>query len=391
VFEHYLWPEALSVALELQRRGVPFYTAHSWNFMVGRSHDARLLGPDPVAAADVWWIAEQARGGTPLKPRLALFPRPLEVDPRGAALAFGLKQNGFRHLVSGLSTGNVGFAFVEEQTVRFTFSALPADKDVQLILDADVNPVHHQPKQRVEAWLNGQLVGQVEVGARSQPSLTIPAATWNLRRQALLELRFPDAVRLHDYRRPAFHNWASIRLWHLWLASPVAGPTPADPKPTFTLDQSAEPRFPLTEEIDPAGDRLDFTKAGRGAAVAHAGLAAPEATLTRIQGKHAALLVRAKPATRDVQLEIVALPYTTGHGAPPHQRCRLSFNGRLIFDSPFTEPGVIRAVVPAYLWNAQPIAVFQLDLPDATDAGAEGVQSGLALRWLAARPTESNP
>lgn len=393
VFEHYLWPEAMSVALELKRRGIPFYTAHSWNFMVGRTHDITRLGDDPTGAVDVWWVAEYQKGGTPIKPRIAIFPRPPELDPRGAALAFGLKQNGFRHLVSGLSTGNTAFAFAEEKAVRFSFHAVPASADVQLILDADVNPVHDRPKQTAEVWLHRQLVGKFDIGARAQSTLMIPAALWNLREHATLELRFPDAVPLHDYRRPAFKNWASIRFWNLWFATAVAEPAaPAEPKPAFTLEESAvAPRFPLTEQADPAGDRLDFTKSGRGAAIAHAGLAAPEATLTRIEGRHAALLLRAKPAIRDIQVEIVALPYTTGPGAPPHQRCRLSFNGRLIFDSPFTEPGVIRAVVPAYLWNAQPIAVMTLDLPDATDPAAGKIQSGLALRWLAVHPTEPSP
>lgn len=389
VFEHYIWPDALAVALELQRRNIGFYTDHSWNFMVGRRHDVNLLGDKLTEQTDVWWIGAPTEGGTLLRPEMMLFTEPAKLDPRGAALSFGLKQNGFRHLVAGLSTGNTTSAIAEQRRVRFQFATAPVDHPVQLILDAASHQGVKVPAQPVQVRLNGQPVGEITVSTRGQYSVSVPAAIWNLRRIADLELAFPAAVPLHDYRRPALENWASIQLWHLWFATAVPFNKPAAaPNLALTITTPQTTTLPLTEAVNPAGDRLDFTATGRGARLASTGLASPEADQTRIDGPHAALLFRPQPADRDIYLEIVAHPYTTAAGQAPNQRCRLSFNGQLIFESPFTEPGVIRVTVPKHLWNATPIATLRFDLPDATAPDAPAPRSGLALRWLTVRPAE---
>lgn len=390
VFEHLSWPEAGSILLELQRRGIPFYTAHSWNFMFGRQHDVLQLGDTPERSVDVWWLAPAGEGGVPVKRGLSLFAQPTVVDPQGTTVGFGFRQKSYRMVLSGLTTGNVDSARSDKPSVRFAFTAKPTRSDVQLIFDV---ATWNSTSQRVQVLWNGQAVGElVATAARAQPTITIPAALWNsAAKTTILELRLPDAVPITDPVRPGLHNTDAIRLWHLWFAS--AAMEKIEPAESgIPLQLSLTDRAPIkrafTETINPTGDRLDFSKGNRGTNLAATGLGAPTSILTPIEDTHAAILFRALPATDTVLLEIVAEPYTTGSGKPAHQRCQLLFNGQLIFDAPFTEPGVIRAAILKEMWNARPFAVIQLLLPDATPADAPpgSPRQGLALRWLTARP-----
>lgn len=402
VFEHDAWPTAAGIALELQRRDIPFYAAHSWNFMFGRTHDVRQLGDAPEQATDVWWLTPAGEGGgVPAHRALSIYHQPGTIDPRGATIGFGLNEAAFRHVISGLTTGNVDSACTDQRTVRFAFAPQATIGDVQLILDL---AAWNSPKQRIQVRWNGTQVGELVVTAtRTQPAVTIPAALWNASRRATLELQLPDAVPVTFSTRPSLHNWDSIRLWHLWFVNENAAnntdiAASSASAVQFHLGTTATVKRAFTQAIDPAGDRLEFRTGERGAALAATGLGRPGETQTPIEDQHAALIFRTPPANRDVFLEVVALPYTTGPGKPPHQRCQLLFNGQLIFDSPFTEPGVIRAVVTKAMWNARPFGVIQLALPDATPAplpagapDADAVpkeRQGLALRWIAVRPTE---
>jgi hypothetical protein len=400
VFEHEAWPTAAAIALELQRRDVTFYAAHSWDFMFGRRHNLQLLGAAPESVADVWWLGRASEGGVPVRGNLRVFRRPPAVDPRGTTISFGLNQNAFRHVLSGLSTGNVDSAGSEQPVIRFAIETQPTVGDVQLIFDLAAS---NSPRQRVQVRWNGAAVGEFVVSAtRAQPTLTIPATLWNASRRATLELLLPDAVPVTFSARPSLHQWDAIRLWHLWFASEsgIEGDAAAATGPTqFDLNGAAPAERTFTHAINPAGDRLEFRHNQRGSQLAATGLGKPGDTQTPIEDQHAVLIFRPLPASQDVLLEIVALPYTTGPGKPPNQRCQLLFNGELIFEAPFTEPGVIRALVSKALWNARPFAVIQLVLPDATPAplppNAPGAdvkratpQHGLALRWLTVRPPE---
>ncbi len=381
VFEHHLWPDAVSVALELTRRGVPFHVAHTWNFMFSRRHDLRLLGDAPTARADVWWV--RPSGDLEIKPGMALATRPAEVEPRGTTWSFGEKENGFRHVVSGLSTGNIDSAFAEEPVVRFQFAPRSTTDDVQIILDAAIAAGTGGPTQEMEVRFNGRFLGRAGIGARTQSSFVVPAALWNSLPVATFEVRLPEATALRDAVRPARGVWTSIQLWRVWFTSqpsPAAGPGLG---PRLALAPS-----PFTTTIDPAGDRLDFTPSGRGRLVARTGFGPLGDGETRLEGGHAVFLVGALPAERDVLVELVARPWSEEEGRPAHQRCRLRFNGHLLFDAPFTEPGVLRVVIPRALWNEHRTAVFSLELPDASPPGAPGPARGLAVRWLTAQPVE---
>ena len=398
VFEHYAWPEAAAVALELQRRGIPFYNSSSWNFMLGRQHDVDLLGPNPENSADIWWVAAPGENGLPITKSLALFTAPVAVNPKAGELNFDGRSSGYRHLVAGLSTGNTDYAATEAKRTAFVFMPLPAETDVQMIIDAQSNSRPDAPAdQPGEVFFNGQSLGTVTAAPdRRQFVLTIPRALWNQRSRTLLELRFPRASEIHFFSRPANHRWTAWGLWNIWFTTPgaVAPATPAR-TPAFVLavdDAKPAARRPFTGALSPVDGRINFTTASQTPAFRSFGLGQPTPDLTPIVGNRATVFFFPKPATTDVYLEVVAQPYAET-GRPTTQRCQVLFNGRQIFDAPFMEPGVIRAIIPRDEWNRLPLAQLQLQLPDASPFNFTGKpRQGLALRWLTVGPShEARP
>jgi hypothetical protein len=222
VFEHYAWPEAASVALELYRRGIKFYVSPTWNFMFGRRHSHRLLGETPEAAADVWWITKSGPGGTTIANDLQIFTRPAEVDPQNTEISFAGHANGFRYLVHGLSVGNVEYAWTDDQRIALTFQPLPSSWDVQVVFDATINrrPVSPAEMQAAEVIYNGHALGRLVVTKREQLAITIPKVLWNASPAAVLELRFPDATYFRLNALPADDLWAAWGLYKVQFQSP---------------------------------------------------------------------------------------------------------------------------------------------------------------------------
>ncbi len=376
VFEHYAWPESAAIALELQRRRIPFYTSPSWNFMFGRSHDLKILGPRLETEAAVWWVSRPGPGGHAISDDLQLFIQPAPVDPAGTKISFAGRANGYRYLVSGLSTGNVMHAWTDQQRMVLRFAALPASGDVQLVIDAHAQTRDGAPMtQTGEVLLNGQRIGSAVVSERNQVSLNIPQSVWNAHPLAWLELRFPDAASFRYFSRPATETWTAWGLWHLWFAS--AG---------------QDARLMARNEVNPAAGalsydgRIDFTAQGNVSRYDTSGLGTPAGAETPIVGNYANLVFRPEPTANDLLLQIVAHPYSE-EGATSSQRCRIILNDETIFDAPFIGPGVARARISRDLWNRRPLAQLRIHLPDATPEPAAGQpRRGLAIRWLTVTP-----
>ena len=381
VFEHYGWPEIIPIALELQRRGIPFYTSSSWNFMTGRRHDVSLLGPAPETKAAVWWITSPAPDGVQITKELAIFTEPAPLDPRGSEISFAKAANGFRHLVSGLSTGNVEQAWTEQQSVGLVFKPVPATTDVQLILEAQANPrAEGMTPQPADVFLNGVSLGSVTAAAHGFLSLNVPQALWNSAPSAKLELRFPRATRFRYFTQPASVLWSAWGLWSVSFAAPDLT-KPANSLPVATGPAKATTPG-LAAPLPAANGRIDFTELGNLGRYRSTGLAKPDIDSTRIDGNHFDLLFRPAPATTEVHIQIVAYPYAA-EGPPKTQRCELFFNDKFVYSAPFIGPGVIRVAIPAELWNSRPLGSIRLHLPDATAAGVKGKPAqGLAIRWL---------
>lgn len=215
-FEHHNWPEAAAVGLELQRRGYPFYTVPTWNFMFGDEHNIQRLGPTPEAAAEVWWIAETSKEGTSITPTLAIYPRPPPIEPKGTEWRFKRADNGFRHVVRGLSVGNVELAWTEAPSVVFLLETVPASNDVRLTFEAEANSLESDRPtvQTAVVSFAGTELGQVSVSQRAEVSVRIPAHLWNAQKGPVkLELYFPHAVERRSFSRPRAREFNAWGLW----------------------------------------------------------------------------------------------------------------------------------------------------------------------------------
>ena len=387
VFEHYGWDQAgVPVALELQRRGIPFYASSSWNFMLGRRHDVSLLGPAPEQVATIWWITNPAPDGIQITKELAIFTEPAPLDPRGTGISFAKQAGGFRYLVSGLSTGNVEIAWSEQPRVSLLFKPLRAAADVQLIIEAQNNPRPEAKGPRLgDIFFNDVAIGSVTAAEHRLFTLTVPQALWNSAPRAKLELRFPQATRVRYFSQPANIQWAAWGLWSLAFATPDQTGAPVASGPA----KEATPGLIAT--LPALNGRIDFTELGNLARYRFTGLAKPDIDSTRIEGSHMDLLFHPAHATADVHVQIIAYPFPT-EGPPGKQRCELYFTDQFIYNAPFIGPGVIRVAIPPELWNSRPIDSIRLHLPDAVSAGVKGQPAqGLAIRWLSTMPLDHQP
>lgn len=217
VFEHRDWPNVAPVALYLQRHDKSFFTDHWWEFMFGQRHDIQRLGDAPEEKAAVWWLTKPGDGGIPITSEISLFTQPAPLKADKDEIKFTVDGNGFRYAVNGLQVGYSDYTWTVAQRVVFLFAPQHADRDVQLVFDVESakrikTDVLEEP---ADIYLNGLLLGRLSAKERGEVSVTVPAAQWNEKPEAKLELRFPDAVRRHKSSRPRFDQWYGWALWKI--------------------------------------------------------------------------------------------------------------------------------------------------------------------------------
>lgn len=146
-------------------------------------------------------------------------------------------------------------------------------------------------------------------------------------------------------------------------------------------------------ELAPDGGQIDFSDTGDFEEHQLLGFSTPETgDYAPTSQKDAILQFRVPRTTKDVQINIEADPFV-GAGNKRIQPTELRFNGVLVFSAPFTEPGVLRAGIPADMWNSRPVATIQLTLPNALSPAELGVSGdvrrlGLSVKRLTTRTVE---
>lgn len=216
VFEHRWWPPVAGVAVYLQRHHIPFYMQPEWEFMFSWRHDSARLGDTPEKNTDVWWITNPGEGGIPITPELSIFTKPAALKPSGDEFRFRGGDNGFRYVVTGVTVGNTDYAWTNLKRVVFLFAPQHADRDVQLIFDAESgrrNKAGEFEGVPAEVIFNGQSLGQIVAHERSELRVTVPAALWNQAPDAKLELHFPQTIYHRFYKRPRYEEWLGWGLW----------------------------------------------------------------------------------------------------------------------------------------------------------------------------------
>ena len=217
VFEQHSWPTVAGVALDLQRRGVMFYTEPWWSFMFGRRHQINDEDATPEDHADVWWIAKPGAGGTPISPDLSIFSAPAPIRPDGGEIRLRVNENGFRYVACGFGVGNADFASSDLPRAVLLFRPEKAQRDVRVVFDAQgISPGNGaSPAQPADVFFDGQAVGRVAAGERSEVGVIVPASLWNSQPRGKIELRFPTAVASRSIGRPAYRSWAAWDIWRI--------------------------------------------------------------------------------------------------------------------------------------------------------------------------------
>lgn len=214
VFEHGDWPTAASVALELRRRGFDFHVDPWWTFMFEPRHSVTRLGDPPERDAAVWWIVTNTAGGLPLTDRLTLHVQPAPLSPEGGEIRFGEPGRGFRYIVTGFNVSRSDRVTTSSDRAVLRFAPGHTDRDVRLVFDASAFNADGAARP-ADLVFNGQPIGRVTVDARAEVGVTVPAALWNSRPAATLELRFPNSIWRRARARPDYEwcwNWA---LWKI--------------------------------------------------------------------------------------------------------------------------------------------------------------------------------
>lgn len=211
------WEAAVGVALQLERRGVPWRVPPGSGLIFGEEHspDSPLAGLPLEGAATpfrVWRVAFPAAAlgvlapsARPLVLGCALATDSPEVDPAAgnAEITFtGGSESFAAHTLFGWATPDPDASYTwsvgATGTLCFRPRSVLAGSTVELSFDffPALDPVK-RPAQRLEVRFNGVDLGTWRVGAAEAGApvrVTIPAAVWNAHPDALLLLGFPDAV-----------------------------------------------------------------------------------------------------------------------------------------------------------------------------------------------------
>ncbi|WP_438479537.1 hypothetical protein [Oleiharenicola lentus] len=219
VFEHADWPEVSSVALMLERRGIPYYMAPWWGFMFGARHQLAIADTNasPEKQLSVWWLARPSEEGIPLTSELSLYTKPREISPEDGEISFRGRDNAFRHVVVGVSAGNLDYAWTELPRLVLMLTPLPASRDVIISFDVQTAARDHRGalNQTGIVFFNGQEVARIAAGERADHPVLVPRDLWNSQPTATIEVKFPDATHNRSYRRPRHDSWSAWGLWTL--------------------------------------------------------------------------------------------------------------------------------------------------------------------------------
>ena len=198
VFAHDYWGHAASVALALQRAGVPFRVEPEMLFMFEQRSTARreeLTRPEPPFSVWRFVDAAQSDTGPLIEHGRGIAFAPAELSPTDGLIPFGQEDGFIGYQLAGISGGQNGKSWSKDPEVLLQFRPQPAAGDVILTLEA--RPYTHPrgpQRQRAELRLNGRLLWQGALAGPDVIEARVPQALWNARPVAHLWLHLPDAV-----------------------------------------------------------------------------------------------------------------------------------------------------------------------------------------------------
>lgn len=201
-FDDETWDSAASVALALQRAGVPYAVDRQWGFMLPRqiaplSH--MTTAPLPY---EVWRVLPE-RGETGeliLGNGHALVTTPAVLQ-LPATLTFTPDGNGRRYLVAGLShlEPHGPFTWLARSDAVLEFIPGETNRDVELRTGLVPWGPHRPP---LEIYFNGELLWRGTLSAPQELRLRVPVRLWRARSVATLRLHQEGARNPYELGRP---------------------------------------------------------------------------------------------------------------------------------------------------------------------------------------------
>jgi hypothetical protein len=198
VFPHDQWPEAVSVAAALNRRGIRFFVPGSdlgiWKELFGEDHVLKSIEESRAEGPFSWW-------------------RPGTGDINGERLVRDIGDDRAAHEPSrfpfgfdlqhpkeafGLSRPEAGWTWTESKVVLMRLWSEPARSDVTMTIRASAVPLAAAGSQRVQFLVNGRILPEIHVTGLADYAVTVPEAAWNGGSPSGfidLELGLPDSGR----------------------------------------------------------------------------------------------------------------------------------------------------------------------------------------------------
>jgi hypothetical protein len=191
------WPQIASVALALERAGETFYVDPMWLFMFERDHAGAVpaFGSEAATTSEWRFTRSVPAGGITFFDGLRLVFEPAALSPVEGEIDFSEHGNLDGYQLHGISTPSGGFAWTAQPDALLQFKALPAERDIELSMDAE--PLLLPPKlpaQSIEIRFNGELVSSTSLTQAGVLHMRIPREMWNRQPVALLHLRLPNAT-----------------------------------------------------------------------------------------------------------------------------------------------------------------------------------------------------
>lgn len=197
VFDYDNWSDGATVALQLQRRGIPFRVEPHWDFMF-ESH--RTISLDELAAPElgfsVWRFvpAPKVDAAAQLLKNLWVTFRPAALKPTGDTLRFAADGNLHDFHVAGFTTPDAETSWTNAAQCVLQFQTPPTTTDVELEIIAQPFLVAGDiPSQQTELYFNDTLVFAAPFTEPGVLRARIRLDMWNARPVATLRLHFPDA------------------------------------------------------------------------------------------------------------------------------------------------------------------------------------------------------
>ncbi|MDQ6626451.1 MAG: hypothetical protein M3Y69_10005 [Verrucomicrobiota bacterium] len=183
LFEANDWPEAVRVALALDRMRCRYRVDVAWELIFGRGRGVELRQALYNRNMAIWTVRSSGPDW--------LATQPHSVNPRGEEILFSTAQVNAKHYINwgwDISEGPYSFSVAKSAFLRF----VPQPASAPVLIECDVQPSNRY--QAMVVTFNDEVTKGFEITTETTAALEVPASVWNSAGSAVLKFDFPNAV-----------------------------------------------------------------------------------------------------------------------------------------------------------------------------------------------------